>query len=122
MKFSIIIFLVLNSFTLTAQTNNLKKRYFKEFAFCQCVSKIFENDSTFLKDASRSFYSEMLNYDVENTEKLNSLITKYILENTLKSKYQDYKGRKFLMRTCINFYESKILKDFLNKISFFSTR
>jgi len=63
-----------------------------------------------------SFYLEMIGNDLERVNKIDSVIKKYISEHLLVSTNKELGGKKFLMRTCITFYNSEYLTKYISSL------
>lgn len=85
-----------------------QRQILKEYAFCQCVNQGFEDRRFFDDDISMSFYNELSLYSKIAQMKVDS-VSKLTAKSILLSSHLDYKGKKAVIYTCMQFYKSTLL-------------
>jgi len=87
----------------------------KKWAFCDYLSRSYkEYASLFISDGSAVGYFETGAYGISVYPKIDSLVIQQIKLN--EKKYKSKRGRRLVLMAALDFYDSKILEETINKL------
>ena len=83
-----------------------KNSVIKNYAYCRCLNNIYPNFNNEFKDGSIATYE----YQLESTEKIDSLIVLWLTKN----KYNSIEDNNLGVMKCLDLYNSKALDSIVN--------
>lgn len=95
-----------------------KQQMLKDYFLCSCIDYGFKEDSLFFKDASMTVYSEMLDYDYNDIQKVKQFAKQKIDEGkVMKGETSaDVKADRAVFGSCIEYYRGKELDRLIKKM------
>ncbi|MFD2145536.1 T6SS amidase immunity protein Tai4 family protein [Mucilaginibacter antarcticus] len=95
------------------RTEVAAQNIYRDYVLYKCIIRAFDNDPVFSKDISLSVYNDVAKYPLGAGlvgRKLDSLAV--IKVNSIKpSIIADYEGKKAIFMQCLDYYNSKKLRD-----------
>lgn len=98
------------------QTRPMIENY-KNLAYCLCLDKFYPEYDSLLNDGSAEGFFQVSDMSISNVEKLDSLSAMYA-----KKKYSSWRGAELGIMRCLDFYNSKELKDFIESQEFLDSQ
>jgi len=111
-----------SSITAYKRKNEVKnvdfERTYRDYVLCRCMEFGFGNDSLFKNDLSTGIYNDITLFSMHFNgakQRLDSL-AKHRADSITHSQIADHEGRKAVMLECIDYYNSKKLKQEIKAI------
>lgn len=92
-----------------------QRELLKEYALCQCLYYGFKEEGISQNDISLSFYNELSLYSNVAQSRIDS-ISKIVVNSIAPSNHIDYKGKKAIIYTCMQFYKSNVLDSLVKSL------
>ena len=88
-----------------------QQQLLKDYFLCSCINYGFKEDSLFLKDASLIIYTELLDYDYNDIQKVKQFAKKKNDEGEAMKgeRSADVKANRAIFDSCIEYYRGKEL-------------
>lgn len=87
----------------TDSTSAKQQQMLKDYFLCSCIDYGFKGDSLFFKDHSLTVYTEMLDYDYSDIQRVKHLAKQVVGEIPVSN----YSGKRGVFVSCIEYYRGK---------------
>lgn len=96
-----------NKYTATkADSTSVKQQQMlKDYFLCSCIDYGFKGDSLFFKDHSLTVYTEMLDYDYNDIQRVKQFAKQVVDEMPVSN----YSGKRGVFGSCIEYYRGEEL-------------
>ena len=89
-----------------------QQQMLKDYFLCSCIDYGFKDDSLFFKDHTLTVYTEMLDYNYNDIQRIDHLAEKIASEIPMSN----YSGKRGIFGNCMDYYRSrkldKLIKSF----------
>lgn len=96
----------------TDSTSAKQQQMIKDYFLCSCIDNGFKSDSLFFKDHSLAVYTEMLDYDYNDIERVKAF-AKQVVDEIPAS---NYSGKRGVFGSCIEYYRGKELDKLIKSL------
>ncbi len=96
----------------------LQQQMLKDYFLCTCIDDGFKEDSLFFKDATRTVYTELLEYEYDDLQKIRKVAQQLIDadKNKKGETSADTKADRAVFYTCIEYYKSSELDNLIKSM------
>ncbi|SMC73693.1 hypothetical protein SAMN04488101_102587 [Pedobacter nyackensis] len=91
-----------------------RRQWLKDYAFCSCLSYANTADSTYSNDISMGIYRDISAYNQDAYDAVDNL-SKITASKISPSVIADYEEKKPILKSCLEYYQSKTLDSLVNK-------